>query len=71
MSGVVKSIDDTTLTITPKGKNSTVSFALDATTSRAGTIQVGTPVSVRYHMNGSSRSAVSVTAHPAKQTASK
>jgi hypothetical protein len=62
ISGVVKSIDDKTMVISRTGKKSDLTFALDSSTGRGGTINVGTPVSVRYRMQGTSRSALYITA---------
>jgi hypothetical protein len=51
--GVVKSIDATSLVITRSGKNrGDMTFELNPSTKRDGTINVGTPVSVRYHDDG-------------------
>jgi hypothetical protein len=71
ISGVVKSIDDKMLVISRTGKKSDMTFALDSSTGRGGTINVGTPVSVRYRMQGKSRSALFITAKNEKQQASK
>ena len=70
ISGVVKSIDDKTLVISRTGKKSDLTFALDSSTGRGGAINVGTPVSVRYRMQGKSRSALFITAKNEKQQAS-
>jgi uncharacterized protein DUF5666 len=51
--GVVKSIDATSLVITRSGKNrGDMTFELNPSTERDGTINVGTPVSVRYRNDG-------------------
>jgi putative cell wall-binding protein len=62
MAGTVKSIDANTLVLSRSGKKADVTFALDSSTKKNGTLEVGTPVSVTYHESGTSRSAVSVTA---------
>lgn len=52
-TGVVKSINETTLVITKHGsKTSAMTFTLDPSTQREGSIEVGSPVSVRYHADG-------------------
>jgi hypothetical protein len=65
VKGVVKSIDTSSLVITPSGKKD-MSFKLDSTTQRDGSITTGTPVSVRYHMDGSSMVATAVNAEAPK-----
>jgi hypothetical protein len=67
--GVVKSVDDSSLVITHSGKKgSDMSFKLDSSTQREGTIAVGTPVSIRYHMDGSTMVASAVHAEAPKAT---
>src|SRR5262245_52974866 len=53
-TGVVKSIDDTTLVITKQGKkpSTPMTFVIDPSTQKQGTIEVGSSVSVRYHADG-------------------
>ena len=65
VKGVVKSIDTSSLVITPSGKKD-MTFKLDSTTQRDGSIATGTPVSVRYHMDGSSMVATAVNAEAPK-----
>ena len=65
VKGVVKSVDTSALVITPSGKKD-MTFKLDTTTQREGSITTGTPVSVRYHMDGSSMVATAVTAEAPK-----
>jgi hypothetical protein len=67
--GVVKSIDSNNLVIERKaGKKKTeLTFALDGTTHRAGDINVGSTVAVRYKNDGSRLMAVDV--KPAKAKA--
>ena len=45
--------------------------ALNASTQRKGTIAVGTPVSVRYHDDGSTHVATAITAQNEKKPAAK
>jgi len=72
-TGVVKSIDETTLVITHPGKKgSDMTFTLDPSTHREGTVAVGSTVSVRYREEGSTRIASALMAKPpAKQAAHK
>ncbi len=68
--GVVKSVDGTTLVITRAGKKAgEMTFMLDQSTRREGTIAVGAPVSVRYREDGTTYMATAVTAHAAKPQA--
>jgi hypothetical protein len=71
MAGTVKSIDATTLVVTRPGKKGDITFAMDSATQKAGTLEVGTPVSVKYRQQGTSREALSVTARPVKHQAKK
>jgi hypothetical protein len=69
-TGVVKSIDDNTLVITKKGKKtSAMTFAIDQSTAREGSIEVGSPVSVRYHAEGKKLIASAIAIQHPKQTA--
>ena len=62
-TGIVKSVDATTLVITRTGKaGGDMTFALDPATHRQGTVAVGTPVAVRYHENGKTYVATAITA---------
>jgi hypothetical protein len=62
-SGVVKSIDDKSLTITRSGKNAgEMAFALERSTKREGTVAIGAPVSVRFDKDGKTRVATAVVA---------
>ena len=71
-TGVVKSIDDTTLVITRPGKNiHEMTFALNPSTHREGTVAVGSRVSVRYHEEGQTHIASALMVRPAKQAARK
>lgn len=69
-SGVVKSIDASTLVITRTGKTrGEMRFALNPSTQREGTIAVGAPVSVRYSEEGKTRVATAVRVQQTKQQA--
>ena len=53
VSGVVKSIDATTLVITRLHKTpGEMTFALDSSTEREGPVAVGDTIEVRYHTDG-------------------
>ena len=70
--GVVKSIDSNSLVIEPGGKKKTqITFALDATTHRAGDINVGSTVAVRYKNDASKLMALDVQPVKAKAAARK
>jgi hypothetical protein len=61
VEGVVKSVDASTLVITKSGKKGgEMSFKLDQATQRDGSITTGSPVSIRYRMDGSSMVATAV-----------
>ena len=63
----VKSLDATTLVITRAGKRAgDMTFMLNASTQRDGSVAVGTPVSVRYQMEGKDNVALAITAEKAK-----
>jgi len=67
VQGVVKSIDASTLVITKSGKKGgDMTFKLDSTTQRDGSIASGSTVSIRYHMDGSSMMATAVNAEAPK-----
>jgi len=67
VQGVVKSIDDSSLVITKSGKKgSDMSFKLDPSTQKEGSISTGTAVSIRYHMDGSTNVATAVHAEAPK-----
>ena len=71
-TGVVKSIDATTLVITRPGKKAQeMTFVLDPSTHREGTVAVGSTVSVRYREQGNTHIASALMARPAKQAARK
>jgi hypothetical protein len=69
VKGTVKSIDNSTLVLTPK-KGSEMTFALDTNTTRQGAPAAGSDVSVKYHTEGKTMMATAITAQPAKQVAS-
>jgi hypothetical protein len=67
VQGVVKSVDTSSLVITKSGKKGgEMTFKLDSTTQRDGSITTGQPVSVRYRMDGSSMVATAVNAEAPK-----
>lgn len=69
-TGVVKSIDDTSLVITKHGKkqSNAMTFVIDPSTQKEGTIQVGSPVSVRYHADGKKLIASAIAIQQPKST---
>ena len=68
--GVVKSINDSTLVITRRGKQAgELTLALNSSTHREGNIAVGTPVSVRYTHEGKDYVATAISAQQAKAAA--
>src|SRR5262245_59725222 len=70
-TGVVKSIDPTSLVITRSGKQSgDMTFVVSASTHQDGTIVSGAPVSVRYREEGANHVATAITVqHPKHQAA--
>jgi len=66
-TGVVKSMDTTSLVIAHGGKNGKdMTFALNASTEKDGAVAVGSPVSIRYRQEGSSNIAMAVMLDRAK-----
>jgi hypothetical protein len=66
-SGVVKSVDDSTLVITKGGKKpEEMTFMLNASTHKEGAVAAGAPVSVRYHEDGKTHVATAVSVEQAK-----
>ena len=65
VQGVVKSVDASSLVLTKSGKKD-MTFKLDSTTQKDGSIATGSPVSVRYRMEGSSMVATAVNAEAPK-----
>jgi len=62
-TGVVKSIDATTLVLEHPGKKAReMTFTLEPSTQREGTIAAGSNVSVRYHSDGKTHVATAVMA---------
>jgi hypothetical protein len=68
VQGVVKSIDSSSLVITRSGKKGDMSFRLDPLTHQEGPIASGSPVSIRYRMEGSAMVATAVNAEAPKAT---
>jgi hypothetical protein len=67
VQGVVKSVDTSSLVITKSGKKGgDMTFKLDPSTQRDGSIATGSAVSVRYRMDGSSMVATAVNAEAPK-----
>ncbi len=63
VQGVVKSVDASSLVITKSGKKGgDMTFKLDPSTQKDGSIATGSAVSVRYRMDGSSMVATAVNA---------
>jgi hypothetical protein len=72
VQGVVKSVDASSLVLTKSGKKGEeMSFKLDSATQRDGSITTGSPVSIRYRMDGSSMVATAVNAEAPKTTKGK
>jgi hypothetical protein len=70
--GVVKSVDSNSLVIERVGKKKKdMTFALDATTHRAGDINVGSTVAVRYKNDASKLMALDIQPAKAKGAARK
>lgn len=70
--GTVKSMDDNTLVITrTSGNHADMTFTLNDSTHREGTIANGSTVSVRYRDDGKMHVATAVHAEPPKKQASK
>ena len=68
----MKSVDASSLVITKSGKKGEeMSFKLDSSTQRDGSITTGSPVSIRYRMDGSSMVATAVNAEAPKPTKAK
>ena len=69
VKGTVKSLDNSTLVLTPK-KGGDMTFVVDNSTAKQGSPAVGSDVSVKYHTEGKTMMATAITAQPAKQVAS-
>jgi hypothetical protein len=62
MKGVVKTVDDKTLVVSQKpGSGHEMSFVLDPSTERVGTMSVGSTVDVRYRTEAKRHIATAVT----------
>jgi len=69
-AGVVKSISDSALVLSHPGKqNADMTFDLNSSTQREGTIDTGSQVSVRYRDEGSNHVATAVMAQHGKHAA--
>jgi hypothetical protein len=68
-SGVVKSVDATTLVITHNNKDMT--FTVNGSTQKSGNVAAGSHVTVRYQAEGKSMVATAITEQPAKPVAAK
>jgi hypothetical protein len=65
--GVVMSVDASSLVIARSGhKDGALTFVLNSSTLREGTLAVGGTVSVRYRTHADVRVATAITAHPAR-----
>ena len=60
-SGVVKSVDDSSLVLTKGGKDET--FVVNASTQKQGAIAVGSQVSVHYTVEGTTKTATAIALH--------
>jgi hypothetical protein len=69
VKGTVKSLDDSTLVLSPK-KGNEMTFVVDNNTAKQGSPTVGSEVSVKYHNEGKTMMATAITAQPVKQVAS-
>ena len=66
-NGTVKSVDATSLVIAKAGgKSQDMTFTLDPSTQKQGTVEVGSMVTVHYKTEGSTMTATAITAKPAK-----
>jgi hypothetical protein len=67
-SGVVKSVDASSLVLTKSGKAAEeMTFVLTPTTQKSGTIEPGAHATVRYTTEGKTNTATAVTAKPASK----
>jgi hypothetical protein len=65
--GVVKSVDDTSMVVTlPTGKTKEMTFVLNPSTERKGTVAVGATVQVRYKTEGTQQVATAISVQPHK-----
>jgi len=71
-TGVVKSIDSSTLVITKvAGKGPETSFIVNASTQRQGNLVAGAAVDVRYHTEGKDKIATAVSVQQPKAATTK
>jgi len=63
--GVVKSIDDSTLVVTPSGKKTDMTFVVNQSTTKEGSPAAGSMVSVRYKSEAGKMVATAVQVTPA------
>jgi hypothetical protein len=63
-SGVVKSVNDSSLVITKGGKDQT--FVVNSSTEKKGPVESGAHVAVHYTMDGKTMVATAITGQPAK-----
>ena len=69
-TGTVKSIDASTLVISKPGNKGDMTFTVNGSTMKDGTVGVGSNVTVRYQAEGKSMVATAISEKPAKQMAS-
>ena len=69
-TGTVKSIDSSTLVISKPGNKGDMTFTVNGSTMKDGTVGVGSNVTVRYQTEGKSMVATAISEKPAKQIAS-
>jgi Cu/Ag efflux protein CusF len=70
--GIVKSVDAQTLVVTRTGKkHGEITFVLNPSTHREGTLAVGAPVSVRYRQDGKTYVATAISVHQPRQQAAR
>lgn len=71
-TGIVKSVDATTLVIARTGrKPGDMTFALNPSTHREGSIEAGSSVSIRYREEGKTNVATAITAQRPKPQATR
>ena len=69
-TGTVKSIDDTRLVIARPGKTGgDMTFTVNPSTHREGSVTVGSKVSVRWEQDGNNRVATAISAGASRQEA--
>jgi uncharacterized protein (DUF2147 family) len=71
-SGVVKSINDSSLVISKSAtKGPETTFVVNSSTQKEGNVAVGSMVDVRYTSDGKTKTATAVTVHEAKPAKAK